>query len=40
LSVLVTEYYSSDQIEKNDMGGAYGMYGGEVRYTQGFGWET
>jgi len=29
-----------DQIEKNEMGGTCGTYGGEERCTQGFGGET
>jgi hypothetical protein len=33
-------YYSGDQIEKNEMGGACGMYGGEERCIQCFGGET
>ena len=34
------KYSSSDQIEKNDMGGACSTYGGEERCIQGFGGET
>jgi hypothetical protein len=34
------KYYSSDQIEKNDMGGACSMDGGEERCIQGCGGET
>jgi len=30
-SVLFTKYNSGDQIEKTEMGGASGMYGGEER---------
>ena len=29
-----------DKIEKNDMGGECGAYGGEERRIKGFGWET
>jgi len=29
-----------DKIEKNEMGGACGAYGGEVRRVEGFGGET
>ena len=34
------KYYSGNQIRKNEMGGACGMYGGEERCVQGFGGET
>jgi len=30
----------SDKIKKNEMGGAYGTYGGGQRRVQGFGGET
>jgi len=30
-SLLLNKYYSDDQIEKNEMGGACSMYGGERR---------
>jgi len=30
-------YYSGDKIEKNEMGGACSVYGGEERRMQGFG---
>jgi hypothetical protein len=33
-------YYLYDQIEKNEMGGACGMYGGEDRCIQSFRRET
>jgi hypothetical protein len=36
----LTKYYLGDQIEKNEMGGAYSMYGGHKRFIQDFGWET
>ena len=35
-----TKYYSGDQIEANEKGGACSMYGGEERCIQGFGGET
>ena len=38
-SVLLVKYYSVDQIEKNEMGGACSTYGGEVRCVQDFGGE-
>jgi len=37
--VLLTKYYSSDQIENNEIGGACSIRGGEERCTQGFGGE-
>jgi len=39
-SVLLNQYCSGDQIEKNKMGGAHSMYGGEEKHIQGFGEET
>ena len=36
----LTKYYSGDQIEKNEMDGAFRAYGGEERCIQGFGGET
>jgi len=39
-SVLLTKYYSGDQIKKNEIGGTCSMYGGQERCTQGFGGET
>jgi hypothetical protein len=33
----LTNYFSDDQIEMIEMGGACGMSGGEQRYIQGFG---
>ena len=38
--VLLTQYYSGDEIEKYKMGGACSTYGGEVIRIQGFGGET
>ena len=38
--VLLTQYCSDNQIEKNDMGGACSTYGGEERLIQDFGGET
>jgi hypothetical protein len=34
-SVLLTKYYSGDQIKNNEMGSACGTYGGEERCVQG-----
>ena len=34
--VLLAIYHSCDQINKNEMGGAYGTYGGQERYIQSF----
>ena len=39
-SVLHTEYYSGDQMMKNEMGGANSSYLGEERCVQVFGEET
>ena len=39
-SVLFTQYCAGDKIEKNEMGGACGTYGGRERCAQGFGGET
>ena len=36
----MTSYCSGDKIKKNEMGGVYSTYGGEVRRIQGFGGET
>ena len=38
--VLCQQYFSGDKIEKNEMGGSCGTYGGEERCAQGFGGET
>jgi hypothetical protein len=32
--------YSGDQIEKNEMGGAYSKYGGQERCIQGYWWRN
>jgi hypothetical protein len=37
---MITKYYSDDQIEKNEMGGACSRSVGEERCIQGFGGET
>ena len=37
LSVLLTECCAGGKIEKNEMGGACGAYGGGERGAQGFG---
>jgi hypothetical protein len=34
------KYFPGDQIQKNEMFGACGMYGGVDRCVQGFGWDT
>jgi hypothetical protein len=39
-SVLFAKYYSGDQIEKNEMGGACSTYGGEERCIQDVGGKT
>jgi hypothetical protein len=38
--VLLTKYYSGDEIKQNEMGWAFGTYKRQGRYTQGFGVET
>jgi len=38
--VLLTQYFSSDQFEKNDMGGACSTCEEEERCTEGFGEEA
>ena len=40
ISVLLTQYCASDKIEKIEMGGTCGTYGGRERCAQGFGGET
>ena len=40
ITVLLTEYCSGGKIEKNEMGGACGAYGGRERGAQGSGGET
>jgi hypothetical protein len=39
-SLLLTKYYSGDQMKKNEMGEACGMYGVKERCIQSFGGET
>ena len=36
----LTQYCAGDKIEKNEMGGSCGTYGGRERCVQGFGVET
>ena len=38
--VLLTQYCAGGKIEKNEMGGACGAYGGGERCAQGSDWET
>jgi hypothetical protein len=40
LNVFLTQAFSGDKIEKNAMGGACGVYGGEERSIRGFGGVT
>jgi len=40
LYVFLTQYFSSDNIEKNQMDGACSTYGGEDSRIIGFGGET
>jgi hypothetical protein len=35
-----SQYFAGDKIEKNDMGGTCGIFGGRERCAQGFGGET
>jgi hypothetical protein len=37
---LITKYFSGDQIEKNEMGGAGSTYGREAMCVMGFDGET
>ena len=37
---ILTQYCSGDQIERDEMGGACGTYGGDERYIQGIDGET
>jgi hypothetical protein len=37
LFIIVLHYCSGDKVEKNEMGGACSVYGGEDRRIQGFG---
>ena len=39
-SLLLIQYCSGDKINKNEMGEACSMYGGEERHIQGSGGET
>ena len=36
----LSQYCAGGKIEKNEMGGACGAYGGGERCAQGSGWET
>ena len=38
--VFFTQYCSGDKIEKKEMFGACGAFGGEERHVQGFGGKT
>jgi hypothetical protein len=38
--IILTQYCSGDEIEKNEIGRACGAYGGDGRRIQGFGGET
>jgi len=38
--VVLIKYYSDDRNKKNEMGRAYGSYGGEERCIQGYGGKT
>jgi hypothetical protein len=38
--VLLMKYYSVDQINKNEVGGARGLYGGYWKCMEGFGREA
>ena len=40
LSIVLTKYCPGNQIKKNEMGRACGMYGREDRCTHGFGVKT
>jgi hypothetical protein len=39
-TICTSDYYSHDQIKKNEMGWVRGTYVGEERYIQSFGGET
>ena len=39
-SILLTQYFAGDKIEKNEMGWACGSYGGGEGGVQGLGGET
>jgi hypothetical protein len=38
-SLLIAKYYSGDQMNTNEMGGACVTYVGQLRYIRGFGEE-
>ena len=40
MTFVLAQYYSGDQIDRNEIGGAYSTYGGEERCIKGFGGET
>jgi hypothetical protein len=39
-TVLLSKYYSGNQIKEDEMGGACGTYGGDEKCIQGFGEES
>jgi hypothetical protein len=39
-NLLLTKYYSRDEVKKNEIGRACGTHEGEERCTPGFGGET
>jgi hypothetical protein len=40
MTLILAKYYVTDQIKKNEMGEARGMYGRKEMCIQGFSWET